>query len=56
METGVDHAPVSGTPLFTMIAIVAVPPGLAAQEWEAALHEAGGALNVDIKVAPLEKQ
>lgn len=56
METGVDHAPVSGTPLFTMTAIVAVPPGLAAQEWQAALHEAGKALNVEIRVAPLEKQ
>ena len=56
METGVDHAPVSGTPLFTMSAIVAVPPGLAAPEWQAALHEAGEVLNVDIRVTPLEKQ
>jgi glycine cleavage system transcriptional repressor len=56
METGVDHAPVSGTPLFTMTAIVAVPPGLAAQEWEAALQEAGEVLNVDIRVTTLEKQ
>jgi glycine cleavage system transcriptional repressor len=56
METGVDHAPVSGTPLFTMTAIVAVPPGLAAQEWEAALQNAGEDLNVDIRVTTLENQ
>jgi glycine cleavage system transcriptional repressor len=56
VETGVDYAPVSGTPLFTMTAIVAVPPGLANMEWQAALQEAGEALNVDIRVAPLEKQ
>ncbi len=56
METGVDHAPVSGTPIFTMNAIVAVPPELAGREWETALHEAGGELNVDIRVSPLSKQ
>ena len=56
METGVDYAPVSGTPLFTMTAIVAVPPGLVKAEWQTALQEAGEALNVDIRVAPLEKQ
>ena len=56
IETGVDHAPVSGTPLFTMTAIVAVPPGLANLEWQAALQETGDALNVEIRVAPLEKR
>ena len=55
IETGIDHAPVSGTPLFTMTAIVAVPPGLADREWQAPLREAGEALNVEIKVSPLEK-
>ncbi len=55
METGIVHAPVSGTPIFTMTAIVAVPPGLAGG-WQTALHEAGGELNVEIKVSPLEKQ
>ncbi len=55
METGVVHAPVSGTPIFTMTAIVAVPPGLAGQGWQTALHEAGAELNVEIKVSPLEK-
>ncbi len=56
METGIVHAPVSGTPIFTMTAIVAVPPDLAEGGWQAALHEAGTELNVEIKVSPLEKQ
>ncbi|HEX9023858.1 MAG TPA: ACT domain-containing protein [Geobacteraceae bacterium] len=56
METGIVHAPVSGTPIFTMTAIVAVPPDLAEGGWQTALHEAGAELNVEIKVSPLEKQ
>lgn len=55
METGVGHAPVSASPLFTMTAIVAVPPSLAGQKWEAALQDKGDLLNVDIRVAALEK-
>jgi glycine cleavage system transcriptional repressor len=53
METGVDYAPVSASPLFTMTAVVAVPSGLADQQWEAALHSTGEILNVDIKVEAL---
>jgi glycine cleavage system transcriptional repressor len=56
METGVGHAPVSATPLFTMSAIVAVPPGLAGEKWEAALQDKGDLLNVDIRVSALEGQ
>jgi glycine cleavage system transcriptional repressor len=56
METGVGYAPVSATPLFTMSAIVAVPPELAAGKWEAALHDTGELLNVDIRVSALERQ
>jgi glycine cleavage system transcriptional repressor len=54
METGVTPAPLSGTPLFTMTAIVAVPPALADQGWQAALQEVGNSLNVDITVSPLK--
>jgi glycine cleavage system transcriptional repressor len=54
METGVGHAPVSATPLFTMSAIVAVPPALAGEKWEAALQDKGDLLNVDIRVSALE--
>ena len=56
METGVDYAPVSATPLFTMTAIVAVPPALANQKWDSALLNAGEVLNVDIKVTALGNQ
>jgi glycine cleavage system transcriptional repressor len=54
METGVEYAPVSATPLFTMSAIVAVPTDLAGSKWEAALKDTGEVLNVDIRVSPLE--
>lgn len=50
MDTGTQPAPISGTPLFTMSARVAVPPSLAAQDWEGPLDEVGRRLNVEIKV------
>ena len=54
METGINYAPVSATPLFTMTAVVAVPSELAGRDWEAALHATGEVLNVDIRVEALE--
>lgn len=51
METGTASAPVSGTPLFTMSALVLVPAGLDEAAWIAALNEAGDRANVDIEVA-----
>jgi glycine cleavage system transcriptional repressor len=56
METGVEYAPVSATPLFTMSAIIAVPPELAGAKWETALMDTGEVLNVDIRVSPLTGQ
>jgi glycine cleavage system transcriptional repressor len=53
METGVTPAPLSGTPLFTMTALVAVPPDLG-QEWQAALQQAGDQLNVEITVSQVK--
>ncbi|MCL4507369.1 MAG: transcriptional regulator [Chloroflexi bacterium] len=50
MDMEVVHAPVSGSPLFTMKGLVAVPPSLAGQPWEAALDDVGNRLNVDITV------
>lgn len=50
MDTGTKPAPVSGTPLFTMSAWVAVPPSLAGTAWENTLGQVGKRLNVDIKV------
>jgi glycine cleavage system transcriptional repressor len=53
METSVSQAPVSGSPLFAMAAIVVVPPGLAEAEWLAALDDAGRQSNVDVRVMAL---
>ena len=51
MDTGIESAPVSGAPLFTMSALVLVPAGLEEAAWIAALTEAGDRANVDIEVA-----
>ncbi len=51
MDTGTVEAPVSGAPLFSMTALVLVPPSLAEDEWMAALAEAGDQANVDIEVS-----
>ena len=53
METSVSQAPVSGSPLFAMAAVVVVPPGLAEAEWLAALDDAGRQSNVDVRVMAL---
>jgi glycine cleavage system transcriptional repressor len=51
METITTHAPMSGTPLFTMKATIVVPPNLSFHTWNDALDEIGDRLNVDVKVA-----
>ncbi len=50
MDTVTAEAPVSGAPLFSMTALVLVPPSLAEDEWMEALAEAGDQANVDIEV------
>jgi glycine cleavage system transcriptional repressor len=50
MDTGTAEAPVSGTTLFSMKALVLVPSHLAEEDWIAALAEAGDLANVDIEV------
>lgn len=50
MDMQVVQAPVSGSPLFNMKGLVAVPPGLAGQSWVATLVNVGNRLNVDIIV------
>ncbi len=54
MDTGTSPAPVSGTTLFSMAAVVAVPPGLDEAEWTAELCEAGRQANVGVIVTPIE--
>lgn len=50
METGTTRAPITGTPLFTMTALVLVPPGLAEDDWTSAVIEASQQSNVDVTV------
>jgi glycine cleavage system transcriptional repressor len=50
METGTTPAPVTGAPLFSMTALVVVPPGLADADWMNALAEAGELSGVDVDV------
>lgn len=52
LETRVEPAPVSGTPIFTMEASVAVPAEVKIRELRAALLEQGDALNVDVEFEP----
>lgn len=52
LETRVAPAPVSGTPIFTMAAVVAVPAEVKVRELRAALLEHGDALNVDVEFEP----
>lgn len=52
MDTGTSRAPITGTQLFSMTALVAVPSNLAQTDWIAALKEAGDRSNVDVLVTP----
>lgn len=54
MDTGTSRAPVSGTQLFSMNALVVVPAELAGTDWIAALKDAGDRSNVDVLVTPTE--
>ena len=52
MDTGMVQAPMSGTPLFTMTAVVLVPPDLSYHTLQTELETIGNDLNVDIEVSP----
>jgi glycine cleavage system transcriptional repressor len=56
MDTGTISAPMSGTPLFTMKAIVLVPPQLTFNKWSDALDEIGSRLNVNVNVSMVKGQ
>ena len=53
MDTGTDRAPNSGAALFTMTALIAVPPALSDGGWETTLQAAAHRLDVEIKVSAL---
>ena len=52
MSTGMSPAPMSGTPLFTMSAVVLAPPAITLSALRARLSALGDALNVDTDVEP----
>ena len=52
LTTGMVPAPMSGTPLFTMSAVVVAPPSLTLNELRNELAAVGDRLNVDTDVAP----
>ncbi len=52
MDTGTVTASMSGTPLFTMTAIVLVPPDLTRRSLELDLDTVGDDMNVDIAISP----
>lgn len=53
MDTNLTQAPMSGTPLFTMSAIVVVPPDLTSSEIRRNLERVGDELNVNVELSPL---
>lgn len=52
VDTNTVKAPMSGTPLFEMTAVVLVPPSLVYHTLEDELEAIGDDLNVDIDIAP----
>jgi glycine cleavage system transcriptional repressor len=52
MDSECTPAPTSGSPLFARTAQVVVPHGRVGTDWEAALEEMGGRLNLDIRAYP----
>lgn len=52
MDTGMEPAPMSGGFLFTMEAVVMVPPDLDIETVREDLEEVGDSLNVDAKMTP----
>lgn len=55
METGTSRAPVSGTPLFSMTALIVVSPDPGNRNWEADLENVGRDLSVEIRVTPADE-
>jgi glycine cleavage system transcriptional repressor len=56
MDTGTSRAPNSGAALFTMTALIAVPPDRSGPGWEATLAEAARRLDVEIELTALSRR
>lgn len=54
MDTGTTDAPTTGATLFTMSAVVVVPPHIAAPDWMAELEAAAEASGVDVEITALD--
>ena len=52
MDTQIIHAPMSGTPLFSMVAIVLVPPEVTFKSWRDSLDILSIESNFAIDIAP----
>ena len=52
LDTNTSAAPMSGTQLFTMIAIVIVPPQLSYHSWSEHLTKIADSMNVNIDISP----
>jgi glycine cleavage system transcriptional repressor len=52
MDTDVIKAPMSGTPLFKMVALIVVPPELSYSELKDAMAHIGDTLGVDTELSP----
>ncbi len=56
MDTGTGRAPNSGATLFTMTALIAVPPNLSDRGWEITLEDVAHRLDVEIKVSAVSRR
>ena len=54
MDTRTTPASTSGTPLFSMTALVVVPSELSGSDWQAELDEAGAQANVDVTATAVD--
>jgi glycine cleavage system transcriptional repressor len=54
MDSETTPAPLSGAPLFTMTAHVAVPPHLSGRDWQTGLESIGNRLNLEVGIFAIE--
>ena len=55
LDTHVTQAPITGQPLFTLRATIAIPSGVSVREIRRGLEDIGAAENIDIEIKPAER-